>query len=209
VSLASQTRLIFGLAVLPAAVSWLAIVPPAASETAARSSLAGQLLVASPSMTDPRFDRAVILMVRHGADGAFGIVINRPAGEHALSALLDMLGEKDATVTGKVRVFAGGPVQGEQGFVIHSADYRAPGTLDIDGNVAMTSNRDILRDIGNGNGPQKSLIAFGYAGWAPGQLEGEMARRIWSTAPADPALIFDEAREKVWDSAYAKRGMDL
>jgi putative transcriptional regulator len=201
--------LAFGLAAMLAALAWLNLPPPTAAEPAARTSLAGQLLVASPSMTDPRFDRTVILMVKHDSQGAYGIVINRPVGEHAWSELLGMFGEKDATVPGKVRVFVGGPVQLELAFVVHSADYLRPGTVDIDARVAMTSSRDILRDIANNNGPKKSIIAFGYAGWGPGQLEGEMARRSWTTAPADPALIFDEAREKVWDSAYGKRGMDL
>jgi putative transcriptional regulator len=201
--------LAFGLAAILTAFASLSLTPPIAAEPAARTSLAGQLLVATPSMTDPRFDRAVILMVKHDSQGAFGIVINRPVGEHAWSELLGMFGEKDVTVPGKVRVFVGGPVQLELAFVIHSADYGRPGTVDIDGRVAMTSNREILRDIANNNGPKKSLVAFGYAGWGPGQLEGEMARRVWSTTPADTALIFDEEREKVWDSAYARRGQDL
>ena len=92
-----------------------------------------------------------------------------------------MLGEKHVTVAGTVRIFAGGPVQPEIGFVIHSTDYHRPGTLDVNGRVAMTASREILRDIGNDNGPKQSLIAFGYAGWGPGQLEGELARRDWSS----------------------------
>ncbi len=180
---------------------------PTAAQTPA--SLAGQLLVASPSMADPRFDRTVILMVRHDKDGAFGIVVNRPIGERPLAALLEILGEKDTTVAGKVRIFAGGPVQPEMGFVIHSSDYHRPGTTDINARVAMTSSRDILRDIGNNNGPKQSLITFGYAGWAPGQLEGELARRDWVIAPGDPRLIFEEDRDKVWESAFSQRMQDL
>ena len=120
-----------------------------------------------------------------------------------------MLGEKDAAVAGKVRIFAGGPVQPELGFVIHGTDYRGPGTVEITARLAMTSSREILRDIGSGKGPMQSLIAFGYAGWAPGQLEGELKRRDWSLAPGEPKLIFDEDRDKVWDSAYAQRTQDL
>src|SRR5262245_17137028 len=189
------------------APAWLAAAPPSAAQ--APASLAGQLLVASPSMGDPRFERTVILMVRHDKDGAFGIVINRPAGERPLAELLDMLGEKDATVGGKVRLFGGGPVQPEWGFVIHSTDYRGAATREINARLAMTSSREILRDIGSGKGPRQSLIAFGYAGWAPGQLEGELARRDWSIAPAEPKIIFDEDRDKVWDSAYSQRTQDL
>lgn len=173
------------------------------------ASLAGQFLVATPTMGDPRFDHTVILIARHNKEGAFGLIINRPAAERPLSELLDALGDKGTAANGTVRLFAGGPVQPELGFVIHSPDYHSAQTLDVDGHVAVTMNRDILRDIGIGKGPQKSMIAFGYAGWAPGQLEGEIARRSWTTVPADGKLIFDEDREKLWDIVYALRGQDL
>ena len=192
-----------------ALVLCLDAVLPISAQTQAPGSLAGQLLVASPSMADPRFDRTVILMVRHGSDGAFGIVVNRPVGERPAAALLEMLGENPAAAAGRVRIFAGGPVQPEIGFVLHSTDYRREGTIDVNGRVAMTSSREILRDIAANQGPGQSLVAFGYAGWAPGQLEGELARRSWSIAPGDPGLIFDEDRDKVWESAYARRVQDL
>jgi putative transcriptional regulator len=166
-------------------------------------------LIASPDMGDPRFERTVILMVRHTSDGAFGIVINRPVGERPLAGLLEMLGEKDTNVTGQVGIFYGGPVQPGLGFVLHSTDYREAETTDIDARVAMTSSRALLRAIGSHTGPKKSLVAFGYAGWAPGQLEGELARRAWVSAPADLMLIFDEDRDKVWETAYARRTRDL
>ncbi|SRR6266545_3809616 len=208
-SSAWQKHPISALAATLASALLLVVAPPTAAQAPAPVSLVGQLLVASPSMADPRFDRTVILMVRHNKEGAFGIVVNRPLGERPLAGLLEMLGEKDATVAGKVRIFAGGPVQPELGFVIHSTDYHGPGTIDINARVAMTSTREILRDIGNGKGPKQSLIAFGYAGWAPGQLEGELARRDWSIAPGEPKLIFDEDRDKVWESGYSQRTQDL
>ena len=208
-SLSWPARTILALAAILGPALFLDAALPAPAETPAQVSLAGQLLIASPSMGDPRFDRTVILMVKHDQNGAFGIVINRPIEERPWADLLEMLGEKDTTVAGKARIFAGGPVQPEIGFVIHSADYQRPGTIAIDGRVAMTSSRDIVRDIANSKGPTKSLIAFGYAGWAPGQLEGELARRAWSTAPADLRLIFDEDREKVWDAAFTQRTQDL
>jgi putative transcriptional regulator len=173
------------------------------------ASLAGQFLVATPSMEDPRFARTVILMARHNKDGAFGLIINRPAAERPLSQLLEALGEKGAPVSGTVRLFAGGPVQPELGFVMHSPDYMGPQTLEVDGHVSVTMSLDILKDIGAGKGPQKSLITFGYAGWSPGQLEGEIARRSWTTVPADSKLIFDEDRSKLWDIVYALRIQDL
>src|SRR5262249_20217114 len=118
-------------------------------------------------------------------------------------------GEEAPAVAGSVVIFAGGPVQPEIGFVVHSADYHRAETLAIDGRVAMTSSREILRDIANKQGPQKSLIAFGYAGWAPGQLEGELAHGFWFTAPEDPALVFDLDRDKVWDDAMKRRTQEL
>src|SRR5215510_7498658 len=136
-------------------------------------SLAGEFLVATPTMEDRRFERSVILMARHNKEGAFGLIINRPAAERPLSQLLEALGEKGSQVNGTVRLFAGGPVQPELGFVMHSPDYMGPQTLEVDGHVSVTMSLDILRDIGTGKGPQKSLVMFGYAGWAPGQLEGE------------------------------------
>jgi putative transcriptional regulator len=193
--------------VLPALLA--AAAPSYPAEAPARASLAGQLLIATPAMLDPRFDQAVILMVRHDATGALGIVINKPAGERPLAALREALGEKDSGATGTIRLFAGGPVQPIAGFVLHSTDYHRPATIDIDGRVAMTSDLQILRDIAAGTGPMKSLVAFGYAGWGPGQLENELAHNVWYTAPADPGLVFDDDRDKLWEHATARRTQDL
>jgi putative transcriptional regulator len=192
---------------VPAALAEAALEAP--KDLPAHASLAGQLLVAAPSMGDPRFNQAVILMARHDKNGAFGIVINRPVGERPLASLLAALGEKDEGVAGSVRVFAGGPVQPEIGFVVHSAEYRRAGTIVVDTRVAVTSTREILRDIARKQGPQKSLLAFGYAGWGPGQLDGEMALRAWFTAEEDLDLVFDLDRAKVWDEAMKRRTQDL
>ncbi len=191
---------------LPAALAQAALEAP---KDAPRASLAGQLLVATPAMGDPRFTQTVILMARHDKNGALGIVINRPVGERPLASLLEALGEKDEAAEGNVRIFAGGPVQPEIGFVVHSAEYRRAGTIVVDSRVAVTSSRDILRDIAHKHGPDKSLIAFGYAGWGPGQLEGELASRAWFTAEEDVALVFDLDRDKVWDEAVKHRTQDL
>ena len=177
--------------------------------TPGQASLAGQLLIASPALRDPRFDHTVVLMVRHSAGGALGIVINRPLGERPLASLLEAIGEKSSRAAGSLRIYYGGPVQPEIGFVIHSADYHGPETVEIDGHVAMTSSREVLRDIAGGHGPQKLLVAFGYAGWAAGQLEGELAQRAWFTAAADSKLIFDQDRDKLWDDAMTHRTQDL
>ena len=197
------------LALLALAVPAALVAAPSNPAETPPPSLKGQLLIATPSMRDPRFDHAVILMVRHDRDGAMGIVINRPLGEKPLAELLAAFGAKDTAATGNVRIFLGGPVQLEAGFVVHSTDYRRPETMDVDSRFAATSSREVLRDIANKAGPMKSLIAFGYAGWAPGQLEGELAHNVWYTAPADPGLVFDDDRDKVWEHATARRTQDL
>jgi putative transcriptional regulator len=160
-------------------------------------------------LRDPRFDHTVVLMVRHSAGGALGIVLNHPLGERPLASLLDAIGEKASGITGTLRIFSGGPVQPEIGFVIHSTDYHRPETIEIDGRVAMTSSREILRDIASQHGPQMVLVAFGYAGWGPGQLENELGQRAWFTAAADSKLIFEDDRDKLWDNAMAHRTQDL
>jgi len=147
--------------------------------------------------------------VRHNKGGAIGIIINRPIEERSLASILEAIGEDATGVKGRVLLFAGGPVEPEIGFVLHSVDYRRAKTVDIDGHVAMTSTPEILRDIAHEKGPAKALIAFGYSGWGPGQLENEMAQRAWFTAPADANLIFDEDRERVWEEAMARRTRPL
>ena len=194
---------------LPAVLTG-AVAPTAPEPVAppARGSLTGQLLIASPDMGDPRFDHAVILVVRHDSDGAFGLVINMPVGERPLAELLAAIGETGAG-DGKVPVFVGGPVQPEVALVLHSAEYRGSGTLAVDARIALTGSPQILRDMAAKSGPQKSLLCFGYAGWAAGQLDAEMEHNVWFTAPEDPALVFDAARDKVWDLAMARRTRDL
>jgi putative transcriptional regulator len=198
--------LILAFIAIPAA---LFAAPSNPAETPATHSLRGQLLIATPAMRDTRFDHAVILMVQHDRDGAMGIVINHLLGEKPLADILAALGVKDTAASGNVRIFLGGPVQLEVGLVIHSTDYHRPETLEVDARFAATASREMLRDIAVNAGPMKSLIAFGYAGWAPGQLEGELARNVWYTAPADPGLVFDDDRDKVWEHASARRTQDL
>ncbi len=167
-------------------------------------SLAGQLLIASPQMRQPPFDHAVILLAQHSRDGAFGVVINRPVDRRPIAGLLAAFGADASGITDSVRVFVGGPVDPAVGIVIHSTDYRLPDTLDIDGRIALSAAPDVLRDIGLGKGPNKSLLAFGYAGWGPSQLEDELAHGVWVTVPEDPALVFDDDRAKVWADALAR-----
>jgi putative transcriptional regulator len=155
-------------------------------------------------LRDPPFERAVILLARHSKEGALGIVINRPRGERPIAGLLAAMGADATGITDSVRVFAGGPVSPEVGFVIHTAEYRLPDTLDIDGRVALTVGPDVLRDIGLGKGPKKSLVALGYAGWGPEQLDDEIAHGFWLAVPEDLGLVFDHDRAKLWADALAR-----
>jgi putative transcriptional regulator len=198
-------RLVLIVAAFVLQTALLRAALPGPGETPARPSLAGQLLVAAPWMGDPRFERTVILIVKHDPGGAIGIVINRPIGEQPLDSIFKALGQKEADVAGSVRVFSGGPVQPEVGFVVHSPDYRRPETVAVTDRLSITTSVAILRDIGDKRGPAKVLVAFGYAGWGPDQLEHEIAERAWGLAEADPALVFDEDRDNVWDIAWKRR----
>jgi putative transcriptional regulator len=195
----------FSAATLLAAV----LLGPAAADPPEIASLTGQLLIASPNIGDPRFAHTVILIVKHDKDGALGITINRPRGERSIASLLEAQGEDVSDIEGTVRIFAGGPVQPELGFVVHSTEYRRDETIEVDEHVAMTASRQILRDIGHNRGPEKTLFALGYAGWGPGQLEGELARHDWFTAPEEPKLIFDDDRANLWEDAMAHRTREL
>jgi putative transcriptional regulator len=202
-------RGILSLAVLLASATFCRAALPEPDAPPETATLTGQLLVAAPEIGDPHFYHAVILLVRHDERGAFGIIINRPLGERTWAELMRVIGQDATGMDGSVPVFAGGPVQPSSGFVLHSADYHSDATIGIDDHLAMTSSVAVLRDIARHAGPQKSLVVFGYAGWAPGQLEGEIAMHGWFTVPEDPKLIFDVDREKVWDAAVARRTIPL
>ena len=215
-------RAVFVLAVL-AGLAWVGAVPPgSASPSAAAAApravaqaapgLAGQFLVAADTLRDPRFARTVIYMVRHDATGAMGLVVNRPVRDMPLGPLLRKFGRDDRGVTGTVRAHYGGPVEIGQGFLLHTAEYATEGTERVAGDIAMTPTPGVLTalgDIARGAGPRKSLFAIGYAGWAPGQLEGEIERGAWITVPADEALLFDEDPARKWDRATARRRITI
>lgn len=171
--------------------------------------LAGQFLVAAEEMGDPRFVRTVILVIRHDATGAMGLVVNRPVGEVPMARLLEGIGLDATGVRGEVRLHYGGPVGPQQGLTLHSPEYAIDGTLRVTGDIAVTGNPEILRAIGTGRGPKRYLVALGYAGWAPGQLEGEMKAGGWVAVPADAALTFDENAETKWERAMARRQVVL
>lgn len=177
--------------------------------------LDGQLLLAMPTMMDPRFNRAVIYICAHSADGAMGIVVNQRAPNITFSKLLEQLDIETQTAAGAIRlpldkmaVHFGGPVETGRGFVLHTSDYYvAESTLPIDDDVCLTATIDILRAIASGTGPMRSLLALGYAGWSAGQLENEIQANGWLTCPSDPDLIFDTQLETKYDRAMAKLGV--
>ncbi len=173
------------------------------------TALAGQLLVAMPQMQDHRFMRAVIYLCAHGTEGAMGLVVNKLVDTLTLSKLMDQLGIPAERLKVDTRVHFGGPVESGRGFVLHSADYTEDGTLVVGNNVALTATLDILRAIGRGEGPQRSLLALGYAGWGPGQLDHEIQANGWLHVPADDELVFDPNPKGKWRRALAKLGVDL
>jgi putative transcriptional regulator len=176
---------------------------------ATAGSLAGRLLVATPEMRDPRFARTVLLMVRDDETGALGVAINRPTRQVPIAELLRALALDAEGADGNVMLFAGGPVEPRVGLIVHSAEYRRPTTLAIDGRTAMTSDPAVLRDIGRSAGPRQYLVAFGYAGWGPGQLQAEIDADAWFTIPEEPQLVFDLERDKLWDEATRRRTVPL
>jgi len=171
--------------------------------------LTGQLLVAMPTMRDSRFARTVIYLCAHNAEGAMGLVINRLAGSITFPDLLRQLGVETPSVHKEIRVHLGGPVESGRGFVLHSHDYRHDSTLLVGGDVSLTATVDILRDIALGRGPQRSLLALGYAGWGPGQLDNEIQSNGWLNVTPDENLVFDDDLDGKWERAIAKLGIDV
>jgi len=175
-------------------------------------SAAGEFLVASPGMTDPRFSRTVIYMIAHDADGAMGLVVNRSYGEGPLSELLSGFGVERTGQTADVtvRLHYGGPVEPGRGFVLHGADYDGPSTMTgAGGRVAVSTGTDVLRAVAGGTGPKQRLFILGYAGWSAGQLDGEIASEDWLTAPADVGLLFADDLDTVWERAMVAAGWAL
>lgn len=169
----------------------------------------GQLLVAAPSMPDPRFARAVIYMVHHTTHGAFGLIVNRPLGAGPLDKLLLGFGLPPGKAKGDVTLHFGGPVEPDSLYVLHSSDWQGKTTFGIEGALAVTATPEVLQVIAEGGGPKHYLVIVGYAGWGPGQLEREMAHEDWLSAPADDDLIFDDDATSAWERASALAGITL
>lgn len=170
--------------------------------------LAGQLLLSMPGIGDPRFERVVIAMCLHDEDGAFGLVVNAPSGLSVRQLLQQQKLVADA-VPPEVPVLAGGPVEPQRGFVLHSLDYDGQSTIDVAGKWGLTATVDVLRAIAAGKGPRQWLAVMGYTGWGPGQLDGELTRHGWQVAPGDPELIFAAPYEQRWPAAYDGLGIAI
>jgi len=181
---------------------------PAGSAPPVRS-LAGDLLVATTDMPDPRFARTVIYMVRHDQSGAQGVVVNRPVGDVPLARLLERMRMDPTGASGTVRLYAGGPVQPLNVLVLHTSDYQGPGTVAIRDGISLTIEPDIVRAIALGKGPRRALFTLGYAGWAPGQLEAEIEAGGWVRAAPDESILFGDDYDKKWERALARQKFDL
>ena len=202
----ARVRVVTGALAL--ALSAFAFAKPP-GEAPGAEGLTGQLLVATPRMSDPRFARAVIYMVRHDASGALGLVVNRPFKAVSIADLLGRPGLPHQGVSGSMRLHYGGPVEPGRVFVLHTADYRAEGTRVVAGGIALTGPEVVLRAIGAGRGPRRALLVLSYSGWGPGQLEREIQDGAWVSVPADPGLVFDGADDTKWERALARRKIEL
>lgn len=171
--------------------------------------LAGKVLIAMPGMGDPRFARAVVLMCAHDEDSAMGLIINKPAPELEFGNLLEQLGIARDEDSREIRVHYGGPVERGRGFVLHSADWRGTdATMRVPGGFRLTATLDVLEALAQGTGPERALLALGYSGWGPGQLEGEILRNDWLVADAMPEIIFSATDGDKWGLALKGLGVD-
>jgi putative transcriptional regulator len=171
--------------------------------------LTGKFLIAMPGMGDPRFETSLILVCAHSEDGAMGLIVNKPLPEPGFRKLLDQLGITPGIDCAEVKVQFGGPVEGSRGFVLHTPDYAVEdGTLTIDAHFGMTATLQVLEDLAHGRGPDRALLALGYAGWGPGQLESEILRNGWLSCEATPEIAFAADNGAKWEQALKSIGVD-
>jgi putative transcriptional regulator len=181
-----------------------------ASDDAERDGfLSGRLLIAMPGIGDPRFERAVILMCAHSAENAMGVTVNHPLDGLSLGDLLERLGVKPQVNRLQQAVLAGGPVDRERGFVIHTADYSTTdSTLPVNETISLTPTREVLEAMADSErSPRQSILALGCATWGAGQLEQEIRENVWLACEADEAIVFGEDHETKWARALAKIGV--
>ena len=172
------------------------------------SYVTGQLLIAMPGMRDERFAKSVIYMCAHSEEGAMGLVLNQRLDSLTFAELISQLELDEKHLSSDVPVHFGGPVESGRGFVLHTSDYQQDATLEVVNGVALTATVDILKAIAQGKGPQKSLLALGYAGWGPGQLDMEIRANGWLQVPSDSEIIFDIEPDTKWERAIQRLGID-
>ena len=172
------------------------------------SYVTGQLLIAMPGMRDERIAKSVIYMCAHSEEGAMGLVLNQRLDALTFAELISQLELDEKHLSKDVPVHFGGPVESGRGFVLHTSDYQQDATLEVLNGVALTASVEILRAIAQGKGPQKSLLALGYAGWGPGQLDMEIRANGWLQVPSDSEIIFDIEPDTKWERAIQRLGID-
>lgn len=177
--------------------------------TTGQDFLTNQFLVAMPTLTDPNFHQSVTFICEHNAQGALGIIINRPSNVVLGDIFKQLSIQASDARCNALPVWQGGPVQLERGFVIHTPAGEWESTLKLDHDLGVTSSRDVLAAIARGDGPDKLFVALGYAGWGAGQLEVELAENAWLSTPADPQILFDLPVEQRWQAAAKSIGVDL
>lgn len=170
--------------------------------------LSGHLLVAMPNMPDQRFAKSVIYVCAHNEEGAMGLVVNKTMDDLTFPDLLEQLNILPTGYHKPIKVHFGGPVESGRGFVLHTPDYMQEATMVVDDKVALTATVDILQAIADGRGPEQSLLALGYAGWGPGQLDEEIKANGWLHVDADPDLVFGLGPDEKWEQAMVKIGID-
>jgi len=171
--------------------------------------LAGQMLIAMPQMRDARFSRTVVYLCAHTKEGAMGLVINRMFNGLSFPDLLEQLNIEPTPLCDPIKIHFGGPVEAGRGFVLHSTDYVQETTLVVSDDVGLTATIDVLKAIANGEGPHRSLLALGYAGWGAGQLDNEIRDNAWLSVASDEDLLFGTDLDHKWERAIAKIGVDF
>lgn len=188
--------------------TYFAMASSSTSPEQAGGYLTGNLLIAMPGMQDPRFDHSVVCLCAHSADGAMGLVVNRPLDGMAFDDLLRQLAIEPIPPQRRLRMLSGGPVESGRGFVLHSDDWATEGSLPVMPGLTLTASLEILKAVATGGGPRDGVLALGYAGWAPGQLEDEIQRNAWLNVTADATLVFREDTGRTWEAALAKLKVD-
>ena len=181
---------------------------PTPAAAASGEFLTGQLLIAMPAMADPRFAQSVIYLCAHTPEGAMGLVLNKPLKRPSFEDLLRQLDVEPVPPARRIRLCAGGPVDNARGFVLHTTDWTGEGSLRVDDGLALTASLDVLKAIAEGGGPREGILALGYAGWGPGQLDHEIQQNAWLSVNADETIVFDGDHDTKWRRALGKLNID-